>query len=673
MPWRSDGKKVEVDDARRGRLGSWGRGVDAAALDGVEAAADDAHDPRDEDPDDRSDAEWRGRPWLARTARLTILAVPFGIVILMAWQVNQALGPPVTVLEAVARWAALSVVSTIALVAIDRGARRLLPLSTLLQLSIVFPDQAPSRFKLALRQGSAKHLAREVSSLEHATAQEAAEFLLTVVGQLTMHDRLTRGHTERVRAYADVVAVEMGLTEEERMKLQWAGLIHDIGKLSVPTDVLNKSTELTEREWSRLKTHPDEGWKMVQPMRGWLGEWARATRDHHERWDGLGYPRGLKGTEISRAGRIIAVVDAFDVMTTVRAYKTAMSHDKARAELANCAGTQFDPEVVRAFLAVSVLPQRRRRLGTWLANSPVALQATSVAQVPAAVTSAAAAALAAITIVAPAIEADRAQPAAERIVDEIVAPPAPLTLPSSSAPRRTTTTTTSTTTTSTTTTTAPTTTTTAASRPVAPPAPAPPAAPSPTTTTTSTTTTTTTTLAPSTFAGGFLGAGSGGSTFGLVSTVGGSGAINWDPANNADPGFTLTSGTAGLAEIDEPHVTAWSLPIGQDTRLVGSASLRLYLAAPAFDPATVAGVSAGLIDCTNATTGCTTISAGGAVFAQKDFGTDFGVVTIDLGSIDHTLAAGHTLLVSMTVPQSMSGNTWLAFGTSTYPSQFRLV
>ncbi|MEZ5246510.1 MAG: HD domain-containing protein [Acidimicrobiales bacterium] len=201
---------------------------------------------------DAAGREWRARPVLAKAARLTILAVPFIAVTAAAWKLNHLLGEPASVIEAVARWAALSLISTLTLVSIDRAARQYLPLSTLLRLSIVFPDQAPSRFKMALRRGTAKHLAREVAELENASAQEAAEYLLHIVGKLTAHDRLTRGHTERVRAYADLVAVEMGLTEHERMKLQWAGLLHDIGKLTVPADVLNKSTKLSDREWSRL-------------------------------------------------------------------------------------------------------------------------------------------------------------------------------------------------------------------------------------------------------------------------------------------------------------------------------------------------------------------------------------------------------------------------------------
>ncbi len=624
------------------------------------------------------DREWRARPLLALLARLTILAVPFIAVTASAWKLNGLLGEPATLVEAVARWAALSVVSTLALVSIDRAARQYLPLSTLLQLSVVFPDQAPSRFKMALRRGTAKNLAREVAELEHASAQEAAEYLLQVVGRLTAHDRLTRGHTERVRAYADLVAVEMGFTAEERMKLQWAGLLHDIGKLTVPTEILNKSTRLSDREWSRLQTHPAEGWKMVQPMRSWLGEWARGTRDHHERWDGGGYPRGIKGHEISRAGRIIAVVDAFDVMTTVRAYKTAMSHDAARSELASCSGAQFDPEVVRAFLSASLVPKQRGKVGTWLANSPVALQFSGAANVPAAVTSAVAAVLAAATVVVPIIDGGPDEYAAERIVEDAPDLPA-VTAPITVTPPPSSTTTTTTTTLPVPPTTATATTTTVAPPPIRPPATTttPPSTIPPTTTEASvleipTTTTTTTTLPPSTFDGGYLGPGSGGSTFGLVNTVGGSGATNWDSGANADPGFTLTSGPSGLIELDAANVTTWVLPVTTETRVSGNASLRMYVATPDFSTDSLAGVTAGISSCPSLFADCTTIGSGQTVFSQEPFGTDFGVVTIEFGAVDHTLAAGEHLVVSMTVPQSMPTDTWIAFGTADYPSRFRL-
>jgi hypothetical protein len=618
---------------------------------------------------DMSARAWRARPWLARGARVAILAIPFAVVTLGAWKLNQLLGRPANLLEAVARWAALSLVSTLALVSIDRGVRQFLPISTLLRLSIVFPDQAPSHFKIALRRGTAKTLASEVAALENATAQEAAECLLEVVGELTAHDRLTRGHTERVRAYADLVAVEMGLDETERMKLQWAGLLHDIGKLSVPTDILNKSSKLSDREWSRLKTHPAEGWKMVQPMRGWLGEWARGTRDHHERWDGGGYPRGVRGHEISRAGRIIAVVDAFDVMTTVRAYKTAMDHDAARAELASCSGVQFDPDVVRAFLSASLVPKQRGKIGTWLANSPMTLQFSGAANIPAAATSAIAAAFAATAVVLPLIGDEPQEMVAERVVEEIlVATSTAAPTPTTAAPSTTTTTTTTTTTIAATvpvsTTVAPTTTTRA-----------------PTTTAPPTTTTeafvlevpTTTTLAPSTFEGGYFGAGSGGSSFGLISTVVGSGATNWDSDSNADPGLTMTSGPSGLIELDAPNVVTWVLPVTADTRLAGTASLRIYVATPGFSTDSLGGVAAGVSDCRSLLAGCTTIATGQIAFSQEGVGGGFNAVTINLGAIDYTVPADNHLVVSMTVPQSMPTDTWLAFGTADYPSRFRLV
>lgn len=618
--------------------------------------------------------EWRSRPALARLARLGMLGVPFLAVVAGAWKLNSLLGPAGSVIEALARWSALSVVSTIVLVGIDRVARQMVPLTALLQLSIVFPDQAPSRMKLALRQGTARHLAQEVAALENASAQDAAEYLLRIVGKLTAHDRLTRGHTERVRAYADLVAVEMGLTADERMKLHWAGLIHDVGKLTVPADVLNKQTKLSDREWSRLKTHPNEGWKLIRPMRGWLGEWARATRDHHERWDGSGYPRGLKGAEISRAGRIISVVDAYDVMTSVRAYKPAYTHEDAQAELARCAGTQFDPEVVRAFLNVVMAPNQRGKVGTWLANSPMAMQATSVAQIPAAATSTIAAALAAITVVAPAMNQPDPELAAERVVQEVVVEMTATTAPPSTTRAPATTTTSTSTTTTTTTTLAPTV------PPTTTAAPATTTMAAPTTTTTlaevfevpTTTTTTTTTLPPSAFAGGYLGPGSGGSLYGLVPGTSGTGATNWDSAANADPGHTLTSGPTGLIEIDADNVTAWAITLADETQLEGTATLRLYVAAPDFDESLSGALQAGLVDCTNQSTNCTTIATGSALFSQSTFGADFGVVTVNLGAVDHTLEAGHTLLVSMTVPQSMPNDTWIAFGTDDYPSRFRL-
>ena len=124
---------------------------------------------------DVSSREWRTRPGLARAVRIAILAIPFVGVTFAAWQFNQLLGDPATLIEAVARWAALSVVSTLALISIDRSARQFLPLSTLLQLSIVFPDHAPSRFKMALRRGTARHSMMQVHRKRRSTSSRWSE------------------------------------------------------------------------------------------------------------------------------------------------------------------------------------------------------------------------------------------------------------------------------------------------------------------------------------------------------------------------------------------------------------------------------------------------------------------------------------------------------------------
>jgi hypothetical protein len=202
-------------------------------------------------------------------------------------------------------------------------------------------------------------------------ATRAAEQLLTLMAALTWHDRRTRGHSGRVRVYTDLLADEMGLSDYDRDRLRWASLLHDIGKLSVHERVLNKPGKPTESQWQRLKAHPEAGQRMLGPLAEWLGPWADAVRDHHERFDGEGYPRGLRGREISLAGRMVAVADAYEVMTTARSYKRPMSAEKAAEELAACAGSQFDPAIVRAFLAI---PLRRLRWAMgpfgWLAQLP---------------------------------------------------------------------------------------------------------------------------------------------------------------------------------------------------------------------------------------------------------------------------------------------------------------
>ena len=157
-----------------------------------------------------------------------------------------------------------------------------------------------------------------------ASAQEAAEILFHLVGALDVHDRITRGHAERVRAYAYSLGRELGLAADDLDRLNWAALLHDIGKLEVSTEILNKPGRPTDEEWQQLRAHPLYGETLVEPLREWLGDWADAVGYHHERWDGTGYPRGVAGAEIPLAGRIVAIADVFDVITSARSYKTSV-------------------------------------------------------------------------------------------------------------------------------------------------------------------------------------------------------------------------------------------------------------------------------------------------------------------------------------------------------------
>jgi HD-GYP domain-containing protein (c-di-GMP phosphodiesterase class II) len=128
-------------------------------------------------------------------------------------------------------------------------------------------------------------------------------------------------------------------------------LLHDIGKMGIPDAILFKPGPLTEEEWEMMRQHPTHAYDMLSPI-AYLRPVLHIPYCHHEKWDGTGYPRGLKGGEIPLAARIFAVVDAYDAMTSDRPYRPAMSHEEAIAELRRCAGTQFDPEVVDVFLRV---------------------------------------------------------------------------------------------------------------------------------------------------------------------------------------------------------------------------------------------------------------------------------------------------------------------------------
>src|SRR5579863_5760443 len=162
-------------------------------------------------------------------------------------------------------------------------------------------------------------------------------------------DCYTRGHSERVSRGSAMIAREVGMRARRVEAIRYAGMLHDVGKLGVPTTVLQKSGALTEEEFAAIQLHPMRGLAIVREI-GFLDEALAGIMHHHERMDGRGYPMGLAGDEIPELARVIAVADAFDAMTSTRSYRGARRIDQAIAELRKWSGTQFDPALVDAFV-----------------------------------------------------------------------------------------------------------------------------------------------------------------------------------------------------------------------------------------------------------------------------------------------------------------------------------
>ena len=308
--------------------------------------------PAPHDLPDTSGHRWRARPVLAALLQCALLSVPLLTSSACVYLTSRLLGP-----DAARGWlglALLLVVAVLSAVGVERATRRLLPIALLLKLSMVFPDRAPSRLKLARAAAVRQPKDELLWSGPDAEPTSTSELVLGLVAALGSHDRRTRGHSERVRLLCDMLAAELALDQDARDRLRWSALLHDVGKMRVSTAILNKPGRLDTREFDRIKQHPAAGAELAAPLMPWLGEWGEGILDHHEKYDGTGYPSGKAGVEISRAGRLIGLVDAFETMTAARPYKKAMATKAAREELARCAGTHFDPVFVRAFLAISL-------------------------------------------------------------------------------------------------------------------------------------------------------------------------------------------------------------------------------------------------------------------------------------------------------------------------------
>ncbi|WP_327295330.1 HD-GYP domain-containing protein [Streptomyces sp. NBC_01197] len=170
-----------------------------------------------------------------------------------------------------------------------------------------------------------------------------------LVQAVDIKDQYTRGHSERVGQASAMIAGELGMAGDRLEALRFAGILHDVGKLGVPTRLLRKDGPLTPEERRVIELHPEYGHEMVRGI-GFLGEARAAILHHHERLDGSGYPYGLSGQQIPEFARVVAIADAFDAMTSTRSYRRARPVDAALRELLRCAGTQFDPLMVQAFV-----------------------------------------------------------------------------------------------------------------------------------------------------------------------------------------------------------------------------------------------------------------------------------------------------------------------------------
>ncbi|TQJ89872.1 HD-GYP domain-containing protein [Streptomyces sp. SLBN-31] len=170
-----------------------------------------------------------------------------------------------------------------------------------------------------------------------------------LVQAVDIKDGYTRGHSERVGQASMMIARELGLDDERVEVLRFAGILHDVGKLGVPTRLLRKDGPLTPEERRVIELHPEYGHEMVRGI-GFLGEARAAVLHHHERLDGSGYPYGLMGAQIPESARVVAVADAFDAMTSTRSYRRARPVPAALEELQRCAGAQFDPLMVTALV-----------------------------------------------------------------------------------------------------------------------------------------------------------------------------------------------------------------------------------------------------------------------------------------------------------------------------------
>lgn len=196
-----------------------------------------------------------------------------------------------------------------------------------------------------------KKINEELSETNTVLEKAYLELVETLRLAVEAKDTYTRGHSERVSAYSVLIGEKMELSSRRLKTLKIGGIFHDVGKIGVPDSILLKEDKLTDDEYSKIKKHTVVGAEMLEPV-SYFKNVLPIIKYHHERYDGTGYPEGLKGEKIPILARIVAVADSFDAMTSKRSYRNSLSLKKVKTELEKGKGTQFDPQIADVFLDI---------------------------------------------------------------------------------------------------------------------------------------------------------------------------------------------------------------------------------------------------------------------------------------------------------------------------------
>jgi len=229
--------------------------------------------------------------------------------------------------------------------------------------SLILASRKPNAYgrgQIKLLEGVALQIAAPIENAQlYARLEHRLTEVCDIVSRVEAKDTYVYGHSKKVNVYAVALAKKIGLSSDEVSALSAAALLHDIGKVGIPDKVLNKKEKLNKKDWEAIKAHPKLGANIV----GNIPKLASAVNSilyHHERWDGSGYPKGLKGEEIPLKARILAIAESFEAMTSHLPYRRALSLDEALKELRQGAGLQFDPKLVEVFIDIveAELPER---------------------------------------------------------------------------------------------------------------------------------------------------------------------------------------------------------------------------------------------------------------------------------------------------------------------------